>query len=93
MSFDDAMDAKKLAQLTKFYSDRLDQALKNGESENSDQWIEFNQNRLSGLPKMQCLNCMYSMTQLRCKQAGGIVPPPEVQKIGCELWLFDEIPF
>ena len=28
-----------------------------------------------------------------CKLAGGIVPPPEVQKTGCPEWSWDEIPF
>lgn len=28
-----------------------------------------------------------------CKLAGGIAPPPEVQKVGCDSWVYDEIPF
>lgn len=28
-----------------------------------------------------------------CKLANGQRPPPEVQKVGCDSWEWDEIPF
>ena len=39
-----------------------------------------------------CNDC----TQFRqngCALAGGVRPPPEVEKVGCDSWDWDEIPF
>ncbi len=44
------------------------------------------------LAKKSCNDCM-EWDDNACKLAGGVRPPPEVIKVGCDFWSYDEIPF
>lgn len=39
-----------------------------------------------------CNDCEHFQQDV-CKLAGGQRPPPDVQKVGCDSWSWDEIPF
>lgn len=44
------------------------------------------------LAQKSCRNCV-NFHHPGCRLAGGIMPPPEVVKVGCPEWAFDCIPF
>lgn len=43
--------------------------------------------------KKSCNDCVNQNGNNGCKLADGMVPPPEVQNVGCDAWEWDEIPF
>lgn len=51
--------------------------------------MEYWQNILA---KKSCGDCAHFEART-CRLAGGIAPPPEVQKTGCPEWTWDNIPF
>lgn len=51
--------------------------------------MEFWQGILRDKSCKDCINFPEGV----CKLAGGQVPPPDVQKVGCPAWEYDEIPF
>ncbi len=44
------------------------------------------------LREKSCEDCEHFFAK-GCKLAGGVRPPPEVEKVGCDSWSWDEIPF
>jgi hypothetical protein len=44
------------------------------------------------LAKKSCQTCEH-WTQRACNLAGGVEPPPDVQRTGCPSWAYDLIPF
>jgi hypothetical protein len=44
------------------------------------------------LRKKSCADCI-NWYDSGCKLANGERPPPEVEKVGCPAWAWDEIPF
>lgn len=44
------------------------------------------------LDKKSCKDCEQFSTGA-CKLAGGVVPPAEIQQVGCPEWSWDSIPF
>lgn len=51
--------------------------------------VEYWQNLLRD---KSCTDCVQFQNS-SCKLANGITPPPEVQKVGCDSWDWDQIPF
>jgi hypothetical protein len=51
--------------------------------------MEYWQNLLA---KRSCKDCEH-FQQGGCKLANGVQPPAEVQKVGCDSWEWDSIPF
>jgi len=51
--------------------------------------VEYWQNLLRN---KSCLDCE-NFEGNACKLAGGVTPPPDVQKVGCDSWEWDCIPF
>ena len=44
------------------------------------------------LEKKACKDCVHFVAN-GCKLAGGVRPPPEIEKVGCDEWRWDDIPF
>lgn len=51
--------------------------------------MEYWQNLLRDKSCNDCQN----FQQNGCKLAGGVTPPAEVVKVGCDSWSWDSIPF
>lgn len=46
------------------------------------------------LSDRSCQHCVhFGAAVCNHPDAGGVAPPPEVQKTGCPCWEYDEIPF
>lgn len=45
------------------------------------------------LANKSCHDCAHFANAPICALAHGASPPPEVQKVGCPSWVWDEIPF
>lgn len=48
-------------------------------------------NTLKSIP-VRCNSCEHGASNGWCKLA-DCAPPPEVRNVGCDAWVFDEVPF
>lgn len=44
------------------------------------------------LDSKSCKECVHFVAN-GCKLADGVRPPPEIEKVGCDEWRWDDIPF